>query len=373
MGTGAVVSLVVLTVQCAGLQPNFLAVILSMGCTTSKLTTQLKLTTDELNALRQELRGSAELRQAIEGELVKVRNTVSVLDLDNKRLQQDLDIKVGEGTSASVSVFETAREEQERFREWIEYEIREGNTVLASLVKLHGADEGGNTVRELKRQVDGLEETDYNVDKLQEFSGWKYNRAKDEVQGLTEDRSAWVQFIQAIEEEIKEGIDQTDRDSEGKIRPQLADIRAKIAKLPAMSQPLIRFKALKELDKALLTLNVTGATETDGETKSILAKQAEEIKVLTQRLTAQRKLGEEQKSASEKELSLKEVHIKHLENKVKDLSRPSIANTEMKAKDREIERLRAELATAKAEQLAAEGELEAALRLTAELEEQAES
>jgi hypothetical protein len=340
-----------------------------MGCTNSGLTTQLKLTTDELNFLRQDLKNSAELRQAIEGELVKVRNTASVLDLDNKKLQQDLDIKAGDGANASVSVFETAREEQERFREWIEYEVREGNTVLASLVKLHGADETGNTARELKRQVDGLEETDYSVDKLQEFSGWKYTHSKDEIQGLTEDRSAWAQFIQAIEDEIKEGIDQADRDSEGKIRPQLADVRAKLAKLPAMSQPLARFKALKELDKSLLSLRVTGATETDGETKSILAKQAEEVKVLTQRLSAQRKLEEERKSASEKELSLKEVHIKHLENKVKDLSRPSLADSEVKAKDREIERLRNDLAKAKAEQQAAEEELEAANRLTADLQE----
>lgn len=340
-----------------------------MGCTNSGLTAQLKLTTDELNFLRQELKNSAELRQAIEGELVKVRNTASVLDLDNKKLQQDLDIKAGDGANASVSVFETAREEQERFREWIEYEVREGNTVLASLVKLHGADETGNTARELKRQVDGLEETDYSVDKLREFSGWKYTHSKDEIQGLTEDRSAWAQFIQAIEDEIKEGIDQADRDSEGKIRPQLADVRAKLAKLPAMSQPLARFKALKELDKSLLSLRVTGATETDGETKSILAKQAEEVKVLTQRLSAQRKLEEERKSASEKELSLKEVHIKHLENKVKDLSRPSLADSEVKAKDREIERLRNDLAKAKAEQQAAEEELEAANRLTADLQE----
>ena len=340
-----------------------------MGCANSGLTAQLKLSSDELSFLRQELKNSAELRQAIEGELVKVRNTASVLDLDNKKLQQDLDIKAGDGANASVSVFETAREEQERFREWIEYEVREGNTVLASLVKLHGADESGNTARELKRQVDGLEETDYSVDKLREFSGWKYTHSKDEIQGLTEDRSAWAQFIQAIEDEIKEGIDQADRDSEGKIRPQLADVRAKLAKLPAMSQPLARFKALKELDKSLLSLRVTGATETDGETKSVLAKQAEEVKVLTQRLSAQRKLEEERKSASEKELSLKEVHIKHLENKVKDLSRPSLADSEVKAKDREIERLRNDLAKAKAEQQAAEEELEAANRLTADLQE----
>lgn len=342
-----------------------------MGCATSRLNTQLKQTTDELNFYRQELKGSAELRQAIEGELVKVRNTVSVIDLDNKRLQQDLDIKTGDGASASVSVFETAREEQERFREWIEYEVREGNTVLASLIKLHGSDEAGNTVRELKRQVDGLEETDYGVDKLQEFSSWKYTHAKDELQGLTEDRSAWVQYVQAVEEEIKDEIDQADRNSDGKLRPQLADIRAKLAKLPALSNPLARFRALKELDKSLLTLNVTGASESDGETKSVLAKQAEEIKVLAQRLSAQRKLDDERKSAAEKELSLKEVHIKHLENKVKDLSRPSLAEGEAKAKDREIERLRNELSKARAEQLAVEGELEVAQRLTAELQEQA--
>jgi hypothetical protein len=60
-------------------------------------------------------------------------------------------------------------------------------------------------------------------------------------------------------------------------------------------------------------------------------------------LVAQRKVEDERKAAAEKELSLKEVHIKHLENKVKDLSRPSLADSEVKAKEREMERLKSEV------------------------------
>ena len=339
-----------------------------MGCTaTARLTRELKIENDELENLRRELKSSAELRAAIDGELAKVKNTATLLSTDNDRLKQDLIIKAGDGGTVNASVFESAREEQERFKEWVESEIREGNIIFSSLLKLHGSDEIGEIGRQLKKQMDLLEDSDYAIEKLKEFSQWKYQKTQEELQGLTDDRIARQAFIDSFEEELKEGADQTDRDSGGKLRPQLAEIKAKLTKLP--TQALDRFKMLKDLDKALVALRVHGVSEADGEAKSLTSKQAEEIKVLTQRLAAQKKLEDEKKAGAEKELSLKEVHIKHLENKVKDLSRPSIADSEVKAKDREIDRLKAELAKAKEDQKGLDEALEAAHKLTAELTE----
>lgn len=334
-----------------------------MGCSaTSRLTKELKSLNDEISRLKTVLKNSSDLRQAIDTELAKINNTSSILVTDNEQLRQDLSIKAGSTELGDEEAMETGREEQERFRDWIEFEIREGNTVMSTLVKLHGADETGQVSKELKRQVDGLEESEYSIEKLKEFSHWKYKQIRAEVEGLMDDRVAWMQFIQGLEDEVKDSIEQTDRESGGRVRPMLAEIREKMSELPSASQPLTRFRALKEVDKSVLSLRVSGVGDSDGEAKSQIAKQADEIKALTQRLATLRKQEDERRGTYEKELSLKEVHIKHLENKVKDLSRPSVADNEMKAKDREIDRLKADISKAKDEHRTLEEQLEAAQR-----------
>jgi len=341
-----------------------------MGCSAaSRLTKELKQTQEELAGFKTVLKNSSALRQAIDGECAKITNTATILANDNEKLKQDLSIKAGLTDPTSSAVQEDGPDEQERFREWIEFEVREGNTVLSTLVKLHGADETGQVSKELKRQMDGLEESEYAIEKLKEFSQWKYKLIRAEVEGLMGDRMAWVQFVQGLEDEIKDSIEQMDRESAGRMRPVLGEIRGQLGQLPSISQSLPRFKALKALCTSLLSLQISGSSDSGLESKSQISKQTEEIKALTQRLAALRKVEDERRAVSEKELSLKEVHIKHLENKVKDLSRPSVADGEMKARDRDLERVKTEIAKSKAEQRTTEEQLEAAQRRSAELAE----
>lgn len=340
-----------------------------MGCSAaSRLTKELKQTQDELASLKTALKNSSELRHAIDCELSKISNTASILTNDNEKLKQDFSIKAG-FVEAADTALETGRDEQERFREWIEFEVREGNTLMSTLVRLHGADEIGQVNKELKRQMEGLEESEYAIEKLKDFSQWKYKQIRAEVEGLMNDRVAWMQFIQSLEDEVKDSIELTDRESEGRMRPMLAEVRAQLGQLPSASQSLPRFRALQAVDRSLLTLRASGAGDTDNEAKSQTTKQAEEIKALTQRLAALRKVEDERRVAYDKELNLKEVHIKHLENKVKDLSRPSVADNEMKAKDREIDRIRAEIAKGREDQRAWEEQLEGAKHRGEELAE----
>jgi len=340
-----------------------------MGCSAaSRLSKELKQTQDELASLKSVLKNSTELRRAIDCELSKINNTASILTNDNQQLKQDFTIKGGSAEAADT-VLETDKDEQEQFREWIEFEVREGNTVMSTLIKLHGADEIGQVSKELKRQMDGLEESEYAIEKLKDFSQWKYKQIRAEVEGLMDNRVAWMQFIQGLEDEVKDSIEQTDRESGGRVRPVLAEIRAKLGRLPSASQSLPRFQALKDVDRSILTLRASGAGDTDSEAKSQTTKQAEEIKALTQRLAALRKVEDERRAAYDKELSLKEVHIKHLENKVKDLSRPSVADNELKAKDREMDRIRTEIAKGREDQRAWEEQLEAAQQRSEELAE----
>lgn len=341
-----------------------------MGCSAaSRLTAELKQTQEELAAFKNVLKNSSALRQAIDGEFTKISNTAAILTNDNEKLKQDLSIKAGTTDLTASEAQENGPDEQERFREWIEFEVREGNTVLSTLVKLHGADETGQVSKELKRQMEGLEEREYAVEKLKEFSQWKYKLIRTEVEGLMGDRMAWMQFVQGLEDEVKDSIELLDRESAGRMRPVLGEIRGQLGQLPSVSQSLPRFKALKSICASLLTLQASGSGDSGIESKSLISKQAEEIKGLTQRLAALRKVEDERRAVSDKELSLKEVHIKHLENKVKDLSRPSVADGEMKARDRDIERVKTEIAKFKAEQRATEEQLEAAQHRNAELAE----
>jgi hypothetical protein len=345
-----------------------------MGCSAaSRLTKELKQTQDELTSFKLVLKNSSALRQSIDGELTKINNTASILTNDNEKLKQDLAIRTGATGMNSSAQEDTGQDEQERFREWIEFEIREGNTVLSTLVKLHGADETGQVSKELKRQMDGLEEKEYAIEKLKEFSQWKYKLIRAEVDGLMDDRVAWMQFVQGIEDEIKDTIEQVEGESGGRMRPVLTEIRSQLGQLPSISQSLPRFRALKDLAKSLLALQISGSGDSGIKAKSQIAKQADEIKAITQRLAALRKVEDERRAASEKELSLKEVHIKHLENKVKDLSRPSVADGEMKARDRDIERVKTEIAKAKEEQRLSEEQLEAAQHRNTELAEKHEA
>lgn len=340
-----------------------------MGCSASqRLTAQLNLTKDEVEQLKRDIKNSAELRLAIESELVKVRAQATSLTSDNERLKHDLILKAGDGGALNASVFESAREEQERFKDWVRVEVREGNGLLSAIVKMHGLDETGTTARELKKQMDALEQSDYSVEKLKEFSVWKYKQTRLELEGLMDDRAVWVTFLQSYEDELRNLLDQTNREHGVKVRSQLAEITARLSRLPSAAQPLSRLKALRELEKQLCGLRVSSASDVDSETKAQISKQAEEVKQLTQRLAAQRKLEEERKAAAEKEMSLKEVHIKHLENKVKDLSRPSIADSEMKAKDRELERLKNDILKAREATRAAQEQLAAANQTNEELQ-----
>jgi len=341
-----------------------------MGCSASqRLTAQLNLTREEVDQLKRDIKNSAELRLAIETELVKVRGQATSMTSDNERLKHDLILKAGDGGALTASVFESAKEEQERFKTWVRLEVREGNGLLSAIVKMRGVDETGTTARELKKQMDALELADYAVDRLKEFSVWKYKQTRLELEGLMDDRATWITFLQSYEDELRSLLDQTNREHGIKVRSQLAEISARLSRLPSAAQPLSRLKALRELEKQLCSLRINSASDVDSETKTQINKQAEEVKQLTQRLAAQRKMEEERKSAAEKELSLKEVHIKHLENKVKDLSRPSIADSEMKAKDREFERLKADLLKTKEATRAAQELLETAKQTNEDLQQ----
>lgn len=316
-----------------------------MGCSAAtRLAAQVALTKSEIEQLKKDIKASAESRQVSETDLLRARISTTSLIADNERLKHDLILSMWDGGQGNASVFESAKEEQEQMKEWIEFEVREGNTVLASVLKLHGSDETGQIAGEVAKQTGTLEESEYQFEKLSAFTQWKYKQMRSELEGLMDDRHSWVEFLTLYEEDIKLQVDQTDRSTGGKVRPQLAEIKAKLARLPSAAQPLARLKALRDLEKGLSMLSASSSSDVDAESKDTLGKQAEELKVLTQRLAAQKKVEEERKQAAEKELSLKEVHIKHLENKVKDLSRPSIADSEVKVKERELERLRGELA-----------------------------
>ena len=355
----------------AGNSIVWVAVVIRMGCNASaRIAAQLSLTKEEVETLRRDIRNSSELRTAIEQELVKVRTSATVLTSENEKLKHDLILKAGDGGGLNASVFESAREEQERSREWIVFEIRECNNVLSSLTKMHGSDESGATGREVKKLMENLEESQYVIDKLKDFSDWKYKRMRLDLEGMLDNRAAWLQLLHAYEEDIKMNVEQLDRDSAGRLKPQLMEIRAKMGRLPSAAQSLERLKAIREIDKTVSALRVSSSSEVDSETKAFIAKQAEDIKNLTQRLASQRKAEEDRKGAYEKDLSLKEVHIKHLENKVKDLSRPSIAEGDAKSKDKELERLKKEMNALKAAQKSAEEQLEAANKTNEDLAEQ---
>ena len=341
-----------------------------MGCSESqRLAAQLNLTREEVEQLKRDIKNSAELRLAVETELVKVRTQATSMTSDNERLKHDLILKAGDGSALNASVFESAKDEQERFIAWVRLEVREGNGLLSALVKMRGVDETGLVARELKKQMDGLEQNDYSVDRLKEFSTWKYKQARLELEGLMDDRATWISFLQAYEEELRSLLDQTNREHGIKVRSQLAEISARLSRLPSSAQPLSRLKALRDLDKQLCTLRISSASDVDSATKTQINKQAEEVKQLTQRLAAQRKMEDERKSAADKELSLKEVHIKHLENKVKDLSRPSITDSEVKAKDRELERLKSDMLKAREATRAAQEQLELAKQTNEDLQQ----
>lgn len=332
-----------------------------MGCSASqRLTAQLNLTREEAEQLKCDIKDSAELRLAIETELLKVRSQATTLTSDNERLKHDLILKAGDGGALGASVFESAREEQDRFKDWVRMEVQEGNGLLSAINKLHGVDETGSTARELKKQMDILEQTDYAVDRLKEFSTWKYRQTRLDLEGLMDRRNTWVTFLQAYEDELHSLLDQINREHGVKIRSQLAEISARLGRLPSAAQPLSRLKTLRDLDKQLCALHLSSSSDVDVDSRAQINKQTEEVKQLTQRLAAQRKVEEERKAAAEKELSLKEVHIKHLENKVKDLSRPSVADSEMKAKDRELERLNKDLLKAREATRAAKEQLDVA-------------
>ena len=345
-----------------------------MGCSASqRLTAQLNLTRQESEQLKGDIKDSAELRLAIETELLKVRAQATAYTSDNERLKHDLILKAGDGGALGVSVFESAGEEQERFKAWVRLEVREGNGLLSDIIKLHGVDETGSAAREMKKQMDALELTDYAVDQLKEFSTWKYRQTRLELEGLMDRRTTWVTFLQAYEDEIRALLDQINREHGVKVRAQLAEISARLGRLPSAAQPLSRLKALRDLEKQLCTLRLSSSSDADSDSKTHINKQAEEVKQLTQRLAAQRKVEEERKAAAEKELSLKEVHIKHLENKVKDLSRPSIADSEVKAKERELERLNKDLLKTREATRAARESLEVAAQANAAMQRQVQA
>lgn len=332
-----------------------------MGCSASqRLTAQLNLTKEEVEQIKRDIESSKSLRAAIETELMKVRTQAATSTSENERLKHEIILNAGDGGSLTAYVFESAREEQEHFKDWVRMEVKEGTGLLSALVKLHGMDETGAVARELKKHLDTLEQSDFAVDQLKEFSAWKYRQTRMELEGLMNSHSTWITFLQAYEEELRSLLDQTNREQGIKVRSQLAEISARLGRLPSAAQPLSRLKALRDLEKQLCTLRISCTSDMDSDSRAQMNKQAEEVKQLTQRLAAQRKMEDERKAAAEKELSLKEVHIKHLENKVKDLSRPSIGDSEVKAKDRELERLRNEMLKTKEATRAALEQLEAA-------------
>lgn len=342
-----------------------------MGCNASaRIAAELATNKKEQEEVRREIHNSTELRQAIEAELIKVRTSATLLTSENEKLKHDLILKAGDGGGLNASVFESAREEQAKSREWIEYEINQCNEVLSALTRMHGSDESGATSRELKRLMEVLEENQYSIDKLREFSEWKYKRMLQDLEGMLDNRAAWMQLLHAYEEDIKREVEQLDRDTGGRLKPQLAEIRAKMGRLPSSAQALERLKAIREVDRTVNNLKVSSSSEVDSETRAHISKQAEDIKTLTQRLAAQRKAEEDRKNAFEKDLNLKEVHIKHLENKVKDLSRPSIAEGDAKSKEKEMERLKKELNAVRTAQKSAQEELEATNKTNEDLTEQ---
>ena len=344
-----------------------------MGCSAAtRLAAQVALTKEEVEQLKKDIQASVEARKTCESELLRTRITTSSLISDNERLKHDLILRMSDG-GHDASVFESAKEEQERMREWIEYEVREGNTVLGAVLKMHGRDEAGTLSTEVGKLTGELETSEYKFEKLSTFSQWKYKQMRSELEGMMDDRHAWVEYLAQYEEEIKLLLDFTDRNTGGKVRPQLAEFKTKLSRLPSSAQPLARLKALRDLEKGISLLSTNSSSELDLETKDTLSKQAEEIKTLSQRLAAQKKVEEERKLTSEKELSLKEVHIKHLENKVKDLSRPSIADSEVKVKEREAERLKVELAKIKQAQGTVQESLEALDKANEELAEEVQA
>jgi len=345
-----------------------------MGCSAAtRLAAQVALTKSEVEQLKKDIKASAEARQTSEADLLRARISTTSLIADNERFKHDLIMRMCDGGHGNASVFESAKEEQEKLQEWIEFEVREGNMVLASVLKLHGSDEAGQITGEVGKQTTALEEAEYQFEKLSAFSLWKYKQMRSELEGLMDDRHTWVEFLTLYEDEIKLQLDQTDRNTGGKVRPQLAEIKAKLSRLPSVAQPLARLKALRDLEKGIYMLSTNSSSEVDAETKDTLGKQTEELKILTQRLAAQKKVEEERKVAAEKELSLKEVHIKHLENKVKDLSRPSIADSEVKVKERELERLKGELAKIRQAQVVAQESVEALEKANEELAEEVQA
>ena len=345
-----------------------------MGCNASqRLTAQLNLTREEVEQLKRDIESSKGLRTAIETELLKVRTQAATSTSENERLKHEIILNAGDGGSLTAYVFESAREEQENFKDWVRMEVLEGTGLMSALVKLHGVDETGAVARELKKQLDTLEQSDYAADKLKDFSAWKYRQTRLELEGLMDSHSSWITFLQAYEEELRSLLDQTNREQGIKVRSQLAEISARLGRLPSAAQPLSRLKALRDLEKQLCTLRISCNSDVDSDSRAQINKQAEEVKQLTQRLAAQRKMEDERKAAAEKELSLKEVHIKHLENKVKDLSRPSIGDSEVKAKDRELERLRSEMLKTKEATRAALEQLEVANQTNEALQLQAGS
>lgn len=310
-------------------------------------------------ALSQKLTFLTALQKILAGERNKTRNTISTLALDNQRLTQALELKSLHKDSGSAAEWEDAKREKELFIEWINGEIREGNSVLTALFACHSTEEASVINHELKRRTESLREDEPVAEILRGFSVWKYANAKQIVGEMSEEREAWRDFVHTAVESCKELVQQCEEGN----RLELARLKDEVANLDATQDLLTSFKAVKKAEKLALALVTPETSNTEEEVKLTLSKQAEEIQILTQQLAEQRKMDEANASATEKEVSLKNSYIHHLESKVKHLSRKS----QTTLKDREIEQLRRERDRAWEELAAVEEQLEAESALTAEL------
>ena len=279
-----------------------------MGCANSaKLTEEVQHLQSELDSMKKSLVVANELKEAFSQEL-------------EKRRQPDVSTNYRtEGPSIPVS--DAPRDELAKLQDWLHSELSSGHDLFLRLLRLAGRDAVSLEAEEMRGLLERLEESNYDVDLLLDFSVRRARSLGVLAEKVADDRDQLRLHLRVVEEQLKSLLFSV---AGQKATRELQDTLAGFTE----EQTVEKMKAVS----AFLRMAVEAQTTGDYNRLKKYDERFEELR-----------RSDESKA---RELNAKNVQIRHLEAQLKEHSRSNFdarlkqLEAETRVKDLEIAHLR---------------------------------